>query len=84
MTFKFCVGQAVEYTPLGEKKAGLYKIMRQMPEEEKAFDLRYLIKSETEAFARNVAECQLNSEVAAESEYVTTKPRVGHGRHRTY
>ena len=26
MSFKFSVGQAVEYTPIGEKKAGLYKI----------------------------------------------------------
>ena len=34
MSFKFFVGQAVEYTPVGEKTAGLYKIVRQMPEEE--------------------------------------------------
>jgi hypothetical protein len=46
MSFKFFVGQAVEYTPVGEKTAGLYKIVRQMPEEEQAFDLKYLIKSE--------------------------------------
>jgi len=39
MSFKFFVGQAVEYTPVGEKTAGLYKIVRQMPEEEQAFDL---------------------------------------------
>ena len=36
MPFKFLVGQAVEYTPLGEKKAGLYKVVRQMPLEERA------------------------------------------------
>ncbi len=30
MTFKFFVGQAVEYTPIGEKTAGLYKIRKQM------------------------------------------------------
>jgi hypothetical protein len=41
MSFKFFVGQAVEYTPIGEKTAGLYKIVRQMPKEERAFDLRY-------------------------------------------
>ena len=40
MSFKFFVGQAVEYTPVGEKTAGLYKIVRQMPEEEQAFDLK--------------------------------------------
>jgi hypothetical protein len=46
MSFKFLVGQAVEYTPIGAKKAGLYKIMRQMPKEEQAVDLKYRIKSE--------------------------------------
>jgi hypothetical protein len=75
MTFKFFVGQAVEYTPIREKSAGLYKIKRQMPEEEQAIDLRYLIKSDAEAYERNVLECQLSSDVAAESEYPATKPR---------
>jgi hypothetical protein len=75
MPFKFLVGQAVEYTPIGEKTAGLYKIMRQMPEEERAIDLRYRIKSEAEAYERNVLECHLSSDVAAESEYPATKPR---------
>jgi hypothetical protein len=46
MSFKFFVGQAVEYTPIGEKIAGLYKMMRQMPEEE-ATELKYRIESET-------------------------------------
>jgi hypothetical protein len=82
MTFKFLVGQAVEYTPIGEKTAGLYKIMRQMPKEEWATDLKYLIKSETEAYERNVLECQLSSDVGAEREYATTKPRLSHGSHR--
>jgi len=67
MFFKFFVGQAVEYTPIGEKTAGLYKIMRQMPEEE-ATELKYRIKSETEAYERNVPESQLSSVVGAESE----------------
>jgi len=67
MFFKFFVGQAVEYTPIGEKTAGLYKIMRQMPEEE-ATELKYRIKSETEAYERNVPESQLRSDVDAESE----------------
>jgi hypothetical protein len=58
MSFKFLVGQAVEYTPIGQKKAGLYKIMRQMPKEEHAVDLKYLIKSKAEAYERNVLECQ--------------------------
>jgi len=52
MSFKFFVGQAVEYTPIGERTAGLYKIIRRMPQEEQAFDLRYRIKSEAEAYER--------------------------------
>ncbi len=63
MPFKFLVGQTVEYTPIGEKKAGLYRITRQMPMEEQAADLRYRIKSETEAYERNVLEFQLSSDV---------------------
>ena len=34
-----------------------------MPEEEQAFDLRYRIKSEAEAYERNVLEFQLSSDV---------------------
>jgi hypothetical protein len=82
MAFKFSVGQAVEYTPIGEKFAGLYKIVRQMPTEEQATDLKYRIKSEGEAYERNVLECQLSGDVGAESEYVITKPRISQGSHR--
>ncbi len=84
MSFKFFVGQAVEYTPVGERTAGLYKIMRQMPKEEQAFDLNYLIKSEAEAYERNVLECQLSSDVGAESENATTKPRPSQGSYRAH
>ena len=83
MAFKFFVGQVVEYTPVGETKAGLYKIIRQMPEEERAIDARYLIKSEVEAYARNVAEYDLSSDVGPESEYTATRPRRPRGSHRT-
>jgi hypothetical protein len=82
MSFKFLVGQAVEYTPIGLKKAGLYKVVRQMPTEEQALDLRYRIKSETEAYERNVLECQLSADVGPESEYIAAKsplPRRAHG-----
>ena len=82
MSFNFFVGQTVEYTPAGEKTAGLYKIVRQMPKEEQAFDLRYLIKSEAEAYERNVLECQLSSNVRAESEYAATKARRSQSSHR--
>jgi len=61
MSFKFLVGQAVEYTPIGEKTAGLYRITRQMPKEDQAWDLGYGIKSEAEAYERNVLECHLSA-----------------------
>jgi hypothetical protein len=83
MSFKFLVGQAVEYTPIGEKVPGLYRIKRQMPREEQALDLKYCIKSEAEAYERNVLECQLSSDVRPECEYATTKPRLSQGSHRT-
>lgn len=83
MSFKFYVGQAVEYTPAGEKKGGLYRIVKQMPAEEQAFDLRYRIKSDAEAYERNVLECQLSSNVRGESEYATTEPRGTRGSLRT-
>jgi hypothetical protein len=83
MSFKFSVGQAVEYTPIGEKKAGLYKITRQMPKEEQAADLKYRIKSEAEVYERNVLECQLSSDVSADSEYAKIKPRHPQGSRAT-
>jgi hypothetical protein len=83
MSFKFFVGQTVEYTPIGEKAAGLYKITRQMPREEQAIDLKYCIKSEAEAYSRNVLECQLSSDVRPEREYAATKPRPTQGSHRS-
>ena len=79
MPFKFSVGQAVEYTPIGEKKAGLYKIIRQMPQEEQAADLKYRIKSDAEAYERNVLECHLSPGVSDESEYATINPRLPRG-----
>jgi len=83
MSFKFLIGQAVEYTPIGEKTAGRYTILRQMPKEEQAIDLKYIIKSEAEAYERNVLECQLSSDVGPESEYTTIKPRLSRGSHQT-
>ena len=82
MSFKFLVGQAVEYTPIGEKVAGFYRIKRHMPREEQALDLKYCIKSETEAYERIALECQLSSDVRPECEYATTKPRLSHTEHR--
>ena len=83
MFFKFSVGQAVEYTPIGEKKAGLYTISRQMPAEEQATDLKYRIKSETEPYERNVSESQLSADVGSEGEYSTVKRRLLNGSRAT-
>ena len=82
MSFKFFVGEAVEYTPIGEKAAGLYKVIRQMPREEQAIDLKYCIKSQAEPYERNVLECQLSSDVRPECEYAATKHRPTQGSHR--
>jgi len=60
MSFKFAVGQAVEYKPVGAS-VGLFKVTRQMPEEFQAIDRRYRIKSDHEGFERNVMECDLNA-----------------------
>jgi hypothetical protein len=82
MSFKFSVGQAVEYTPIGQKAAGLYKVTKLMPTEENAFDLKYRIKSEVEMYERNVLECQLSSDVGPEGGYPITKLRLSQGSHR--
>jgi hypothetical protein len=74
MSFKFLVGQAVEYTPIGEKKPGLFKIVRQMPKEDQAIDVYYRIKSETENHERNVAEGQLSPDVGPDSSFASINP----------
>ena len=82
MSFKFFVGQAVEYWPPGQKAAGLYTIIRQMPIEENAFDLKYLIKSKTEMYERNVFECELSADVRPEEQYAKTQlPLRSQGSH---
>jgi hypothetical protein len=59
MNFKYNVGEAVEYTPIGANVA-LFVVVRQMPEEFQAADRRYCIQSAQEAFERNVMECDLS------------------------
>ena len=44
MALKFAVGEAVEYKPIGVK-AGVFKVVKQMPEEFGAVDLKYRIRS---------------------------------------
>jgi hypothetical protein len=41
--------------------------------EERAFELKYFVESQAEAYERNVIECQLSSDVRPETELATTK-----------
>ena len=68
MAHKFSVGQAVDYRPMGGK-AGYFKIVRQMPEEFQAFDLKYRIKSVQESFERIVLECDLSPSIIPEESW---------------
>ena len=80
MDFKFAVGQSVEYTPVKGTR-GLFTVIRQMPEEHRAFDRTYRIKSEQEGFERNVMECDLTvSERPKESYETAFRPRGRGGR----
>jgi hypothetical protein len=80
MSFKFAVGQAVEYKPVGAK-VGLFTVTRQMPEELRAIDRRYRIKSEQEGFERNVLECDLNEATGPEDRYSSVRPLRRSGGH---
>ncbi len=73
MSFKFSTGQAVEYKPTGGM-LGLYTVIRQMPEEFRAFDRKYRIKSEHEGFERTVLECDLQESERPQSHYATVLP----------
>lgn len=68
MEFKYDVGQAVEYRPIGGK-VGLFTVVRRMPEEHGAFDRKYRIKSGREGFERSVLECDLSASDKPESMY---------------
>jgi len=68
MGFKYAVGQAVEYRPVGANIA-LFLVVRRMPEEFQALDRRYCIKSVQEGFERNVMECDLSPSFMPEEQY---------------
>jgi len=74
MTFKFDMGQSVEYKPIGGK-VGLFQVIRQMPEEFQAFDRKYRIKGSGEGFERSVLECDLSPANEASS-YASVSPTV--------
>jgi hypothetical protein len=69
MTFKFSLGQAVEYKPLGQS-VGLFKVVRHLPHEDHAVAPKYLIKSLREGFERVVDEFDLEPSDGNESKYV--------------
>lgn len=69
MSFKFAVGQHVEYAPIGTRsRSGLFTVTQHMPREDNA-DPRYRIKSELEPFSRDVFEYSLNGEIAPADSY---------------
>jgi hypothetical protein len=76
MSFKFLVGQAVEYTPIGENTGGLYKILRQMPNADQTTNMQYRVKSDAEVFERNVPESMLRSGENTEREYTLLRRRI--------
>jgi hypothetical protein len=81
MAFKYAVGQAVEYQPIGASLA-LFVVIRQMPEEFQAADRRYCIKSAQEGFERNVMECDLSPSSTPQDRYdPPTRPRRSGGHH---
>lgn len=80
MSHKFEVGQAVEYKPMGGK-TGLFKVIKQMPDEAGRIDFMYRIKSAHESFERNVLECDLSPSVVPEDEYEPVKPLRRAGGH---
>ena len=79
MNFKFNAGQSVEYKPIGGL-LGLYTVIRQMPEELRAFDRKYRIKSEHEGFERTVLECDLREPATQEPPHVMFRPLRHDGR----
>ncbi len=75
MRFKFDIGQAVEYKPIG-KAVGLFTVVRQMPDEHNASDLRYRIKNQREGFERNVMECDLSVSSLPAACYDNVRPMM--------
>jgi hypothetical protein len=81
MSFKYDVGQAVEYQPIGSNIA-LFVVVRQMPEEFQAAGRRYCIQSAQEAFERNVMECDLSPSTIPKEQYDSpTRLRRSGGHH---
>jgi len=80
MAHKFAIDQAVEYKPIGAK-IGVFKIVKQMPDEFQAVDLKYRIKSVQETFERTVLECDLSPSIIPEEQYEPMRPLRRAGGH---
>ena len=80
MNFKFLIGQAVEYTPRGGT-AGLFTVVRQMPEESQAIDLKYRIKNQQEGFERSVFECDLMASDKRQEDFAASTMRRNTGKY---
>ena len=68
MSFKFAVGQAVEYKPVSGPIV-LCTVIKQMPEEDGQFVFRYRIKNQQGSFVRNVSEHDLTASDKQEDLY---------------
>ena len=80
MAHRFRVGDLVSFKAVG-RKVGLYKVVRHMPEEFRAADWRYRIKSDQEDFERTVLECDPGPLIIPEEVYEPFKPLRRVGRH---
>ena len=81
MAFKFAIGEAVEYKPT-QQQAGLFKVVRHLPQEDGASDRRYRIKSLKEGFERTVSEFDLQPADLSEGAYPDPEkpPKAGSKR----
>src|ERR1044072_1320340 len=79
MAHRFRIGDLVSFRAVGQK-LGLYKVVRQMPEEFPAVDWKYRIKSDQEDFERTVLECELSPSIIPEQAYEPIKRLRRDGR----
>ena len=75
MSFKYAIGQTVEYGPMG-KSVGRFTVGRHMPIEDGDGERKYRIKSISEGFERTVAEHDLTATDKPESAYISTGARM--------
>jgi hypothetical protein len=67
MAHRFQVGKFVDFKPTGSKTVGHFKIIQLLPEEFRAADWRYRVKSDQEAFERTVFEWALSPSIIPEA-----------------